>query len=251
MHVSHEFLQTLAVVLGVAAVTTVLFQRLKQPVVFGYMLAGLIVGPHVPIPLVADEATVRTLSELGVILLMFSLGLEFHLRRLAQAGWTVVIIAALETSFMIWLGHEAGRALGWSPLASLYAGAALAISSTTIIVRAVADRGMQKLATDRVFGILSVEDLIAILLLAMLTPAGSTSGNMAGSLGMTVFRLAVFLVAISQLDPIVRLLWPIPVAMFVCRNARYECAEGSGIGLVSGITGAVIGWPRWQDVPFP
>ena len=230
MHVSHEFLQTLAVVLGVAAVTTVLFQRLKQPVVFGYMLAGLIVGPHVPIPLVADEATVRTLSELGVILLMFSLGLEFHLRRLAQAGWTVVIIAALETSFMIWLGHEAGRALGWSPLASLYAGAALAISSTTIIVRAVADRGMQKLATDRVFGILIVEDLIAILLLAMLTPAGSTSGNMAGSLGMTVFRLAVFLVAFLVVG-----LFIVPRVMrFVVAMRRPEITLVVSMGLCFG-----------------
>lgn len=195
MHVTHEFLRTLAVVLGVAALTTVLFQRMRQPVVFGYMLAGLIVGPHVPIPLVADEETVRTLSELGIILLMFSLGLEFHLRRLMQAGWSVVVIAALETSFMFWLGHEAGRLLGWSSLASFYAGAAVAISSTTIIVRAFGDRGLKSAATERVFGILIVEDLIAILLLALLTPAGAPGGSAAGTLGFTVIQLALFLVA--------------------------------------------------------
>ena len=77
---AHDFLQNLALVLCVAAVTTVLFQRLRQPVVFGSLLAGMIVGPHIPIPLVADEEMIRTLSELGVILLLFSLGLEFSLR---------------------------------------------------------------------------------------------------------------------------------------------------------------------------
>ena len=81
MQDAHLFLKDLAVVLGVAAVTTVLFQRLRLPVVLGYLLAGLVIGPHVPIPLVAEAATVRTLSELGVILLMFSLGLEFSLRK--------------------------------------------------------------------------------------------------------------------------------------------------------------------------
>src|SRR5439155_186574 len=79
MQDAHAFLKALTIVLGVAAVTTVVFQRLRQPVVLGYIIAGLIVGPHVPIPLVADSAVVRTLSELGVILLMFSLGLEFSI----------------------------------------------------------------------------------------------------------------------------------------------------------------------------
>ncbi|HET7613634.1 MAG TPA: cation:proton antiporter, partial [Gemmatimonadaceae bacterium] len=79
---SHSFLQNLAVVLCVAAVATVVFQKLRQPVVFGYLLAGMIVGPHIAIPLVADVQMVRALSELGVILLMFSLGMEFSIRKL-------------------------------------------------------------------------------------------------------------------------------------------------------------------------
>jgi CPA2 family monovalent cation:H+ antiporter-2 len=86
MEAAHAFLQNLALVLCVAAVTTVLFQRLRQPVVFGYLLAGMIVGPHIPIPLVADEEMIHTLSELGVILLLFSLGLEFSLRKPGVAG---------------------------------------------------------------------------------------------------------------------------------------------------------------------
>src|SRR6266404_2008018 len=86
MQDAHEFLRSLTVVLAVAAITTVVFQRLRQPVVLGYIIAGSIVGPHVPIPLVADPGVVQTLSELGVILLMFSLGLEFSLRKLMAVG---------------------------------------------------------------------------------------------------------------------------------------------------------------------
>ena len=82
MHEAQEFLRTLTAVLCVAAVTTVLFQRLRQPVVLGYLLAGMVVGPHIPIPLVADSHIVNELAELGVILLMFSLGIEFSLTKL-------------------------------------------------------------------------------------------------------------------------------------------------------------------------
>ncbi|HKP28971.1 MAG TPA: cation:proton antiporter, partial [Gemmatimonadales bacterium] len=97
---SHEFLKSLTIVLAVAAVTTVLFQRFRQPVVLGYIIAGLIVGPHVPVPLIADKEIVHTLSELGVILLMFSLGLEFSLRRLVQVGPTAGLTAVVQTSIM-------------------------------------------------------------------------------------------------------------------------------------------------------
>ena len=193
MHVGHEFLRNLALVLGIAAVTTVVFQKLRQPVVFGYMLAGLIIGPHVPIPLVADPATVRTLSELGVILLMFSLGLEFSLRRLMKSGWSVVLIAVLESSLMLWLGYEAGRMLGWSVLGSLYAGAAIAISSTTIILKATAEQGARGRFMDLVFGILIIEDLIAIVLLALLTPASATEPAGTARLGFTMLRLVAVL----------------------------------------------------------
>src|SRR6185436_11866584 len=130
MHDSHVFLQSLAMVLCVAAVTTVVFQRLKQPVVFGYLLAGMIVGPHVPIPLVADQQVIRTLSELGVILVLFSIGLEFSVRRLLQLGSTAGLIALAETSVMGWIGYLLGQLFGWTNIESVYAGAIIAISST-------------------------------------------------------------------------------------------------------------------------
>src|SRR5687767_1294766 len=136
MHGAHEFLKALTVVLGVAALTTVLFQRLRQPVVLGYLIAGLIIGPHVPIPLVADPGVVETLSELGVILLMFSIGLELSLSRLIRLGPTAGVTAVVQCSLMVWLGFLTGRAFGWTPTESIFAGAAMAISSTTIIAKA-------------------------------------------------------------------------------------------------------------------
>ena len=223
----HDFLRNLALVLGVAAITTVVFQRLRQPVVFGYMLAGLIIGPHLPIPLVADQATVRTLSELGVIMLMFSLGLEFNLRRLVACGWPVVFVAVLESSFMLWLGYETGRLLGWSVLGSLYAGAAIAISSTTIILKATADQRTRGRFMDLVFGILIIEDLIAIVLLALLTPAASQSTTAAAALGMTIIRLVAVLAGILAVGMLI-----IPRLMrFVVRLRRPEITLVVSIGI--------------------
>ncbi|HUQ20907.1 MAG TPA: cation:proton antiporter, partial [Gemmatimonadaceae bacterium] len=143
MESAHAFLQNLALVLCTAAVTTVVFQRLKQPVVFGYLIAGMIVGPHTPIPLAADETMVRTLSELGVILLMFALGLEFRLKRVVQIAATSGISALFETSMMLGLGYMAGRAFGWTSIESIFAGAIVAISSTTIVARAFTEQGIR------------------------------------------------------------------------------------------------------------
>ena len=141
---AHDFLKALTVVLCVAAVTTVLFQYLRQPVVLGYLIAGLIIGPHLPIPLVADPALVHTLSELGVILLMFSLGLEFSLGKLLKVGPTAGLTAVIQCSVMIWLGFVVGRLFDWTPRESLFAGAIIAISSTTIIAKACDEGGIKR-----------------------------------------------------------------------------------------------------------
>jgi CPA2 family monovalent cation:H+ antiporter-2 len=193
VHGAHQFLLALSVVLGVAAVTTVLFQRLRQPVVLGYILAGLIVGPHVPIPLVADRAVVQTLSELGVILLMFALGLEFSLRKLVEVGPTAGITAVVQSSIMVWLGFIAGRAFGWTALESVFAGAIVAMSSTTIIAKAFDDLRVRGPLRDLVVGVLLVEDLFAILFMAVLTAVATGAGVSAGELGATLSKLGAFL----------------------------------------------------------
>jgi CPA2 family monovalent cation:H+ antiporter-2 len=195
----HEFLRNLALVLGVAAATTILFQRLRQPVVFGYLVAGMVLGPHVPIPVLADEDMVRILSELGVTLLMFALGLEFSLRRLLAVGPTAAVIAVLETSAMVAVGFLASRLFGWTVLESVYVGAIIAISSTTIIARAFAEQRIHDRFTGIVFGVLIMEDLIAIFLLAILTAISSGGDISATELLTTAGRLTAFLAGLLAL----------------------------------------------------
>ncbi|HWP58234.1 MAG TPA: cation:proton antiporter [Candidatus Acidoferrales bacterium] len=127
------FLRDLAVVMAISAATTVLFHLLRQPVVLGYIVAGVIIGPHTPpFPYVTDLHSIHTLAELGVLLLLFSLGLEFDLRKLRQVGAVAFLAAILEVLLMIWLGYSVGRFLGWREMDSLFLGAILSISSTTI-----------------------------------------------------------------------------------------------------------------------
>jgi CPA2 family monovalent cation:H+ antiporter-2 len=190
---SHDFLTNLALVLCVAALTSLVFQRLRQPVVFGYLVAGMIVGPYIPLPLVADQGMVRTLAELGVILLMFSIGIEFSMKRLFSVGGAAGIAAITETSVMMGLGYLAGRLLGFSAVESLFVAAIVAISSTTIIVKAFAEQGIRGRVADIVLGILIVEDLIAILLIAILTAVGEGEGLSPREIVGTTLRLALFL----------------------------------------------------------
>jgi CPA2 family monovalent cation:H+ antiporter-2 len=190
---SHTFLQNLAVVLCVAAIATVVFQRLRQPVVFGYLLAGLIIGPHIPIPLVADPQTVLALSELGVILLMFSLGLEFSIRKLVHVSQKAGAVALFECSVMVSVGYLVGQMLGLTRMESIFAGAIVGISSTTIIVKAFQEQKVKGRVTELVFGILIVEDLIAIFLLTILTTITRSGAITPTDLALTAVRLAMFL----------------------------------------------------------
>jgi CPA2 family monovalent cation:H+ antiporter-2 len=199
MHSSAAFLQTLALVLGVAALTTAIFHRLKQPVVFGYIIAGLLVGPNVPLPIVADPAIVQTLSELGVILLTFALGLEFRLGRLIQIGVSAGLSALGETSLMLGVGYLVGRLLGWTAIESLFTAGIVAISSTTIVSKALVEQGIRGRVTDIVFGILIFEDLIAIVLVAVLTAVAAGGGLSPVDVLVMVVRLATFLIAIISI----------------------------------------------------
>jgi K+:H+ antiporter len=192
----HSFLQNLAVVLCVAAVATVVFQRLHQPVVFGYLLAGMIIGPYIPIPLVADPSTVRTTSELGVILLMFSLGLEFSIRKLVQVSQKAGAVALFECTIMISVGYLVGQVLGFTRMESVFAGAIIGISSTTIIVKAFQEQKVKGRVTELVFGILIIEDLIAIFLLTILTTVARSGAVSPMEILLTALRLAMFLTAL-------------------------------------------------------
>jgi CPA2 family monovalent cation:H+ antiporter-2 len=223
----HEFLRSLTVVLAVAAITTVVFQRLRQPVVLGYIIAGLIVGPHVPIPLVADPEIVRTLSELGVILLMFSLGLEFSLPKLVRVAPTAGVTAVIQSSLMAWLGFLTGRLFGWTLLESVFAGAIIAISSTTIIAKVFDEQRVGGRLREFVVGILLIEDLIAIVFMAVLTAVATGAGLSTGALAGTIGRLAMFLVALLGVGILV-----IPrFIRFVTRIGRSETTLVASVGV--------------------
>ena len=184
MNMAHDFLLNLALALGVAGLAAAVFQRLRQPAVLGYLVAGILVGPHVPVPLFADAEIVGALSELGVILLMFSIGLEFPLRTVPKVAGAGGLVALIEVGALAWLGGLVGLAFGWSPAERLFAGAMVAISSTSLIARLFEDRGETGPHRDLVFGVLIVEDLIAILLLTVLATLGTGGELHLGSAGL-------------------------------------------------------------------
>lgn len=190
------FLADLTAVLGVAAIITVVFHRLRLPVVLGYLLAGLLIGPNSPTTLVADPLIIRTLAELGVILLMFSLGLEFNLHKLVRLAPTAGLVGVIEVGLMLLLGYLAGQLLGWGTLDSIFVGAIVAISSTMIIAKVFAERDTARAHSDLVFGILIVEDLAAILLIAVLTAIATGAGLSAKTLATTLGGLAAFLIGL-------------------------------------------------------
>ena len=224
------FLQSLAVVLLVAAVATVLFQRLRQPVVFGYLFAGMIVGPHIPLPLVADMNTVHTLSELGVILLMFSLGLEFSIGKLAAVSQKAGPVALFESTIMVSIGYFVGQMLGLSRIESIFTGAIVGISSTTIIVKAFEEQKVRGRVTELVFGILIIEDLIAVFLLTILTTLAQSGAFSPKDLGITAVRLVMFLVPLIGFG-----LLTVPRAIrYVQRIGSKETTLVASIGLCFG-----------------
>lgn len=185
------FLTTFALILCAAAVTTVVFHRLRQPVILGYLLAGLLVGPHIMTAMTADHATTETLAEVGVILLLFAVGLEFSVRRLLRVGGSVAITSIIDVSLMAWLGIGVARLLGWSFREALFTGAMITASSTTIIAKTFEERGIDRKLRDQVMGVLVVEDLVAVLFLAGL---GSLTGGAASpSLLVTVLRMFTLL----------------------------------------------------------
>ena len=195
MHHAIGFIQDLAVIMAIAGVVTVLFHRLRQPVVLGYIAAGVIIGPYTPpFNLIHDEATIQTLGELGVVFLMFSLGLEFSLRKLFKVGATAFVAALSEIVLMIWVGYEIGRWFGWTAMDSLFLGAMLAISSTTIIVKALSELGMKgEHFAQIVFGILIVEDILAIAMLVLLSGIAQTGSVSAGVAVVTLGKLLLFM----------------------------------------------------------
>ncbi|MDR1198978.1 MAG: cation:proton antiporter [Prevotellaceae bacterium] len=159
----------LVLILITAGVVVILFKWLKQPVVLGYIVAGFLVGPHMNLlPNVIDNASIDTWSEIGIIFLLFSLGLEFRYKKLLEVGTSAFIATIVNMALMISIGYLAGYLLGWTGIESLFLGGMLSMASTTIIIKAFADMNKQtQRFANIVFAILIIEDIAAILMMVL------------------------------------------------------------------------------------
>ncbi len=186
----------LAMILLVAGITTILFKKLNQPLVLGYIVAGFITGPHFSFfPTVTDFNNIHTWSEIGIIFLMFSLGLEFSFNKLKQVGNTAFIATIVEIAGLLSLGYGTGMLMGWSHMNSLFLGGMLSMSSTTIIIKAFEDLKMKgKRFTEIVFGILIVEDIAGIIMMVLLSTLAASAGISGTELLSGIMRLLFFLV---------------------------------------------------------
>jgi CPA2 family monovalent cation:H+ antiporter-2 len=185
----------LGILLAAAGITILVFRRLRQPLVLGYIIAGILVGPHTPFfPTIHEVSNIQIWAEIGVIFLLFSLGLEFSFKKLAKVGGVSSVMAFVEIVVMLALGYMTGQLLGWSVMDSIFLGGILCISSTTIIIRAFEELGVksQRFA-GLVFGVLIVEDLIAILLLVLLSTLAVSQQFAGPEMMVAVLKLGSFL----------------------------------------------------------
>lgn len=191
-----ELIYDLALILLVGAAAALLFKAIKQPLVLGYIIAGFLVSPYFGfLPTVSDLANVETLAELGVIFLLFNLGLEFSFKKLVRVGPTASITAIVEIILIGLAGFLVGKMLGWNEMDSLFLGGMLASSSTTIILKAFDELGVKtKQYAKVVFGILVVEDIIVILLMVLLSTIAVTRHFEGGEILFTILKLGFFMV---------------------------------------------------------
>lgn len=190
----------LALILICAGIMTLLFKKLKQPLVLGYVVAGFLASPHMPFtPSVMDAANIKTWADIGVIFLLFALGLEFSFKKIVKVGGTAVIAACTVIFCMIMLGIVVGMGFGWHRMDCIFLGGMIAMSSTTIIYKAFDDLGLRKKQfTGLVLSILILEDILAIVLMVMLSTM-SVSNNFEGkemlwSVGKLLFFLILWFV---------------------------------------------------------
>ena len=213
-------LYDLAVVMTAAGVAALVAHAFNQPKILGYILAGVVIGPHTPpFSFVHNEATIQTLADLGILFLMFSLGLEFNLRRLRAVGRTAFITAVLDVTLMLYIGYEVGRWFGWGGLESLFLGAVICDSSTTVLAKLLRELNKsQERFAHIVYATTLVEDLLAIALIAVLTGVASTGSLQGGPVAVRMAILAVFLVVVLVVGLLL-------VPRLLTRVARYRNDE--------------------------
>ena len=191
----HPLVKDLALILVVAGVVTLIFKKLKQPLVLGYIVAGFVVSPHMPYTMsVVDKADVQSWADIGVIFLLFSLGLDFSFKKILKMG-SAPIIAALTIIFSMMLtGVGVGKLFGWTQMNCIFLGGMLAMSSTTIIYKAFDDLGLrQQKFSGMVMSVLILEDILAIVMMVMLSAIASGSNPDGGQMFASIVKIGFFL----------------------------------------------------------
>jgi CPA2 family monovalent cation:H+ antiporter-2 len=183
----------MALVLCVAALAAVICQFLRQPLVVGYLIAGMVVGPNVP-PVYANPERVRLVAELGVTLLVFSIGLEFNFRRLLRLAPTAGLVAVIQAAAMTGLGYLVARLMGWTPWESLITGAIVSISGAVIVAKAFEEVQVESRVRELVFGVVLCEDVIGILVLTVLITLGNGGALSFRELEINAGRLSSFII---------------------------------------------------------
>jgi monovalent cation:H+ antiporter-2, CPA2 family len=186
----------LALILVVAGVVTLLFKKLRQPLVLGYIVAGFLVSPHMPYTMsVVDKADIQTWADIGVMFLLFSLGLDFSFKKIVKMGAAPVIAAISIIFSMMALGIVVGHSFGWSKMDCIFLGGMLAMSSTTIIYKAFDDMGLrQQRFAGLVMSVLILEDILAIVMMVMLSAIASGNNPDGGQMIGSVLKIGFFLV---------------------------------------------------------
>lgn len=186
----------LGLILMTAGIAVLLFKKLKQPLVLGYLIAGFLAGNNFDFfPSVQDSKSVEVWAEIGIIFLLFSLGLEFSFKKLIKVGGTASITAITQIIFMVFLGYSVGQVMNWNKMDSLFLGVILSISSTTIILKSFDELGIKvQRFVGNVIGVLIVQDIIAILLMVLLSTIAVSENFSGGELIQSILKLVFFLV---------------------------------------------------------
>ena len=189
-------IQDLALILMVAGIVTIIFKKLKQPLVLGYIVAGFLVSPHMPYTAsVADMENVHLWADIGVMFLLFSLGLDFSFKKILKMGASPIISTCTIIFFMAMLGVCVGQLFGWSKMDCIFLGGMLAMSSTTIIYKAFDDLGLREQQfAGMVMSVLILEDILAIVMMVMLSAIASGNNPDGGQMLGSVMKIGFFLI---------------------------------------------------------
>ncbi len=234
MNISSSVVADLAVIMTIAAVVVFIFYRLKQPMIIGYLIAGIIIGPYTPpFGLVSQPAVFSATADMGVILLIFAIGLKFPLGRLLTVGRVSAGVAAIEIFIMLLLSYGVSRLLNWPLMDALFLGTALASSSTAIIAKVLGDMGkLQETSTLIMLGILVVEDLIVVALLAVISTSVDSGSIQLSVISWSLLKMLAFVIGSLALG-----LFLVPKILFrMVRWGNNEVVLLIVLGMVFGLS---------------